>query len=78
MIEKPKIECMDNINQLKNKEDRLNRIINHYTLLKEDTDNLGIKKTYEFFVNHLIKKKLNIQEIIDNIYSSIIKMPSKE
>ena len=77
MIVKPKIECMNDVIQLKNKTDRLNKIIDHYTLLKEDTDNIGIKKSYDFFVTHLIKKKSNIQEIIDNIYSSIIKMPKE-
>ena len=78
MIEKPKIDNMNNVNQLKKKVDNLDKLINEYTLLRGDTENIGMKKSIEFFVSHMVKKKLNIQEIIDDIYKSIIKMPSEE
>lgn len=67
MIEKPKIEDIDNINQLKNKVNSLNKLINRYTLLKGDTNNISEKKSIEFFVSHMVKNKLNIQELIDEI-----------
>lgn len=81
MIEKPKIKITNengNITQLKKKVNNLDKMIDNYTLLKEDTNNVGEKKSYEFFVSYMVKKKLNIQEIIDDIYSSIIPTPSEE
>ena len=78
MIEKPKINLTnenDNISQLQKKVNNLNKLIDKYTHLGVDTNNVGNKKSIEFFVNHMVQKKLTIQQIIDEIYSSIIKPP---
>ena len=53
------MEKLKDINQLEKEVTNLNQIINEYTLLRGDTDNIGLKKSCEFFVNHMVKKKLS-------------------
>ena len=72
------MEKLANINQLEKKVDNIDKLIDEYSLLKSDTDNIGLQKSCEFFLQSMVKKKINIQEIIDEIYSSIITMPSEE
>ncbi len=66
----------NNIPQLKKKINNIDKLILEYSNLREGTDNIGMKKSYEFFISHMVKKKLTIREIIDDIYRSIITMPS--
>lgn len=64
---------MDNLTQLKRKVDNLDKLIDEYSHLKTDTDNIGMQKSYDFFLKHITKKRSNIQEFINEIYSSIVK-----
>ena len=72
------MEKLANIKQLEKRVGNIDKLIDKYSILKCDTDNIGLQKSCEFFLQSMIKKKLSIQEIIDNIYSSIITMSSEE
>ena len=63
----------NNVNQLEKKVSNLDKLINEYTLLKGDIDNVGKKKSIEFFVSHMVKKKILLTGASGTVGKEVLK-----
>ena len=55
------------LNELQRKIDNIDKLINIYSTLRSNSINNGAKKNYGFFIEHLKKQKLKIQELLKEI-----------
>ena len=64
---KDKLDVDINVNQLQKKITNVDWMINDYSLLRESENSESKKKFYTFFIDHLIKQKVDIQELINEM-----------
>lgn len=55
------------LRQLQKKIDNIDRLINVYSILRTNSTSNSAKQNYGFFITHLKKQKLKIQELLKEI-----------
>ena len=58
------INHMTNFNDLENRIENLDKLINNYSILKSNLTNDIIKKSYELIIETLLNQKVRIRQLI--------------